>query len=346
MSVQFLMPFVYTERVYEPNDASERENALAGAKKSLAERGIDVLAQAIPLADHGVDARVVLARGDSRHEYAVLVRTSVTLSDAGRVSAPGLTTLVLTRFVSTRTADAFRRAGVQFLDQVGNAWIEFGDVLIDVRGRPRPKDAQPAVPSTGNLFSTARAQVIFALLTWPRLWDAPHRDLARAAGVSLGQAHNTRALLSKIGYHRDVAKNERTELLDLWAAAFPTGLATKLTRGMFHGALAPVKLADTDDVLYVSGEGAAADLLRPATMTLYVRDFDPRLPIVNRWRSDGPHNITIRHAFWDAPDPDPPGVHPAPWPLVYADLAASDDPRVRDAARTWRLDHARSDASS
>jgi hypothetical protein len=149
------------------------------------------------------------------------------------------------------------------------------------------------------------------------------------------------ALLAEAGYEADQGRPEQTQLLDLWAAAFPTGLAAKLTLAGFHGDIE--KLVSLG-MMFVSGEKAAEDLLRPATLTLYVEQLDPRLPIVNRWRADGRPNIVIRRKFWHSPDGDESreGLAVAPWPLVYADLLASDDSRVRGAATEWKDRHARS----
>jgi hypothetical protein len=285
-------------------------------------------------------AKVHLTRGGSDQDYALLYGPAVRLADAGRAGEADLPTLVFATFVAPKTAETFRRAGVQYLDTVGNAWIKFGDVLIDVRGRSRPDGAAArSHVGAGNLFSTGRAQVVFALLAWPRLWEAPRREVAHAAGVSLGQAHNALTLLAESGYGSERAHAHQTELLDLWAAAFPTGLAKKLTLATYRGDIGTVKKASADDPVFVSGESAADELLRPATLTLYVRELDPRLPIVNKWRSDGPANIVVRRKFWHAPDSsDAPlaGGRPAPWPLVYADLVNSDDPRARNVAKEWR----------
>jgi hypothetical protein len=231
---------------------------------------------------------------------------------------------------------------VQYLDAAGNAWIQFGDVLIDVRGRPRPADA-PRPPDTGNLFSPGRAQVIMALLAWPDLWDAPRREVAAAAGVSLGQTHNTLALLAETGYDRHGARSGRASLVDLWAAAFPSGLARRLSLATYRGEdLTEPKPARRGDTLAVSGETAVPDLLRPTTLTLYVTELDPRLAVANRWRADGEPNIVVRRRFWRDPietesDSTPIGI--APWPIVYADLLVSRDPRARDTALEWRTRH-------
>ena len=141
-----------------------------------------------------------LSRGTSARVYRLLYGQAVSLADAGLAHGAEPPTLVFTSFMSPRSAQALRRAGVQYLDLVGNAWVQFDGVLLDVRGRPRPDEmAVPAHRPAGNLFSTARAQVAFALLAWPPLWEATRRDLPHAAGVSLGQAHNALALLTENG---------------------------------------------------------------------------------------------------------------------------------------------------
>lgn len=305
---------------------------------------LGIAAKVEPVTAVGASFRRVevhLIRGASMQDYTLFFGPAVTFKDAAGVGGGPRPALLFTTFVAPKTAGAFRRAGVQYLDTAGNAWITFGDVLLDVRGRPRPARTNPGAHAACNLFSTGRAQVVFALLAWPHLWDAPQRDVAHAAGVSLGLAHNTLALLAEAGYDRHVIRPGRTELLDLWAAAFPTGLAQKLTLATYRGDIQDVKKVDAEDAVFISGGGAVNDLLRPATLTLYVDELDPRLPVVNKWRSDGLPNIVVRRKFWHAPyNSDAPlvGVRPAPRPLVYADLLSSDDPRVRTVAKEWR-DH-------
>lgn len=286
-------------------------------------------------------AEIRLARGASAQQYSLLEGPAISAADIARASTADLPVLVLTTYAAPRTIDMFRRVGVQYLDAAGNAWIAFGDVLVDVRGRPRPDHAIPK-RAASNLFSSGRAQVVCALLAWPHLWFASRRDVARAAGVSTGQAHNALALLAEAGYDSVEVGPRQTSLLDLWAAAFPTGLAQSLTLASFHGGIDEIKVAKPGDIAFVSGEVAVNDVLRPATLTLYVDELDPRLPVVNRWRADGKPNIVVRRAFWHAPDENElaDGLNIAPWPLVYADLLSGDDPRVRAAATQWRDRHA------
>jgi len=153
------------------------------------------------------------------------------------------------------------------------------------------------------------------------------------------------------GYRSD------SEFLDLWVASFPSGLARKLVLGTYQGSIEDFRKVSADDSVFiggavVSGEVAAADLLRPASLTIYVAELDPMLPVKNRWRSDRDSNITVRRKFWRTPpnethDYDGPlvGLRNAPAVLVYADLMASDDPRVREAATEWRKRIARPEAA-
>jgi hypothetical protein len=283
----------------------------------------------------------LLTRGRSTQVYTLIYGPAVRQADTARNLGRDLPTLVFTTFVAPKSAESLRRVGVHYVDTAGNAWVEFGEVLVDIRGRPRPPRTDSSIQTTShNLFSAGRAQVAFALLAWPRLWGAPLRQLAHAAGVSLGQAHNSRALLIRVGYRPGDTSTAQTNLLDHWAASLPAGLTPKIEIATFHGDPRSVQKVNPDDPVFVSGEAAVDDLLRPATLHLHVEELDPRLPIVNRWRSDEATNIVVRRKFWHAPDnTDAPltGLRPAPWPLIYADLMNSNDPRVRNVANEWRV---------
>lgn len=289
-----------------------------------------------------------MSRGGTTEPYVLLGTQRVRLADArGALAvAAGRPLLVWAHHVPPKTADALRRAGIQYADAAGNAHIEFGDVLVDVRGRqPRRPSPQPPSTTVTNLFSTSRSQVVFALLAWPALWSAPQREIARASGVSVGLANDTLRLLRASGYDLPASGRDNGDLLDHWAAAFPTGLAPRLRIADFHGDIDIDSLRGTS--IQISGESAVRDKIRPATLTIYVDDLaqpkGPSLPILNRWRSDGPTNVFVRRKFWHEPhDDELPTEAPrnSPWPLVYADLLATGDPRLRTIAHEWRNDAA------
>lgn len=249
--------------------------------------------------------------------------------------------------ITERSAELLRTLGINYLDQAGNAYITFEGVHIDVRGRrpPQTTTSTYAYSSRGgvNLFSTKRSQVIFALLAWPDLVDSPIREIANQSGASLGLVQETLELLIQYGFtneRRRFLPQQREHLLDRWAAAYPTGLGSSARTLMMSGNFD--NLAPTEGPVYVSGEAAVPALLRPETLVLYTHEVPTQVIRSHRWRRDDSHpNIFLRRQFWPTPQRhEQPGVYQAPWPLVYADLLASNDGRQREAAGQLRESHA------
>ncbi|MFI5936723.1 type IV toxin-antitoxin system AbiEi family antitoxin [Actinoplanes sp. NPDC051494] len=261
--------------------------------------------------------------------------------------------LVIGDRIDRRSADAFRAANIQFLDARGNAFIAFGDVFIDVRGRTGSGARLPAYPSasearpSANLFSRGRAQVIMALLAWPELVGGRRREIARASGTSLGQAHNVLTHLEDAGFllSTSAEMTKFDELLAWWTAAYPTGLGPRLELARFHGD--PRRPLQSDGPVRLSGETAAGvGIVHPATVTIYLDSVDQKLPVVNRWSTDPDRvrNVFVRRKFWTSPRPDEEDpevpVQNGPWPMVYADLMATGDARLAEVAGTWRASRA------
>lgn len=291
--------------------------------------------------------QVELSRRSSSASYLLVYLPSMSFSEASQAApSDGPPLLVVGDRVSERSARALREAEIQYLDAAGNAYVSFGDVLIDIRARrPAPMHkSMRHVERPTNLFSPRRARVIFALLAWPELDSAVVREIASTAGVSPGLAHETLDLLDRAGYldtgHRRRLRRS-DDLLDYWTAAYPSGLGATLSIAQFAGDIDQVRSTE-DHPIYLSGESAMVDLIRPASLTFYVDTFEPRLPLINRWRSDGHPNIFVRQKFWTPPTGSvewAPDSTTAPWQLVYADLLAAEDSRQAEVARRLRSEH-------
>jgi hypothetical protein len=309
--------------------------------------------------DTGVDALVTLSRADTKARYAVAVKEPMTLSSlTSRRSSSPHPLLVVGNRISQRSAAAFREAGVQFVDALGNAFITFGSVFVEVAGRTEPTGQAPKnvpgvppAPQPTNLFSSGRAKVILALLAWPELTGGTVREISNAAGISVGQTHDAMGRLEQAGFFLPTARRlTRTgELLRYWTAAYPTGLGRRLKIAQYHGDLSRPLISEWP--IRLSGESAeGVDIARPATLTVYLDAApDPKMSILNRWSAspDREPNVFVRHKFWVSPRPEEEDpavrVRNAPWPLVYADLVATGDPRLGEVARTWRAGFAGSD---
>ncbi|MEV8194976.1 MULTISPECIES: type IV toxin-antitoxin system AbiEi family antitoxin [Rhodococcus] len=316
--------------------------------------------------DRGFEAKAVLSRRGNVQHYALVFAAAMTLTQITHLRPPEIDAplLVVGKRITERSATAFRDQKIQYIDTLGNAYIEFGDVYVDVRGR-RPSthtpDARSKLPThrahdewglrlTHNLFSPRRSQVVFALLTWPQLTEMKIRDIANASGVSIGQAHDTLNLLEEAGFLRrgvPLRPYALHEILQPWALEYPRGLRKRLTLARFYTDepthFQPLR---PDQEFFFSGESAeGVDIQHPTTLTVYVEHFDRKLAFVNRWRDDPDQvpNVRVLQKFWTPPDEHPgsedskrDGPPNAPWPLVYADLLALNDPRLREVAETWR----------
>jgi hypothetical protein len=248
------------------------------------------------------------------------------------------------------SAETLRARGLWYIDGAGNAYLRNQDgLLIDVRGRRSAVSTQLDTLSEGlhgdgprNPFTPKRAQVVCVLLAAPELVEAPLRDIAECAGVSVGMAKETMDTLRTTGFLEYLGSRRRLvragELLDLWAAAYPGGLgrANRLfvASGDIHAWSAPEGLP-----VAVSGEQAMPGEIRnPESLVLYVDTADTRLPadllIHNRWHRDPHGSIVIRKLFCRSlPDEH---LRVAPAALIYADLLASREPRQLEVAHHMR----------
>ncbi|MET3207014.1 type IV toxin-antitoxin system AbiEi family antitoxin [Arthrobacter sp. UYEF13] len=256
--------------------------------------------------------------------------------------------LIAQGYIDEKQARGYRAQNLNFVDEAGNAFIAFGNVYVDVRGRrvsrrtPERKDAGAGVSASGvNLFSARRSRLLFVLLTWPYVPRLTIREISTLSGVSVGLAQETLKLLQREEY-LSVGPGpqllRQRELFEQWVMTYPHQLAPRLSLEAFrssepglHGPLAPG--------MEVSGESALPELLNPSSLTVYVEEFTPRMAVVNKWRRDEHPNVFVRHKFWTDPSsldieaPTMAGNLPTvPSTLVYADLLASGEPRQRDAA--------------
>lgn len=304
------------------------EEVLYEARARLVEVGLDV--------ELSGDSFALRWRGAPARLEARYV-SNLTLSAVE--SGPGFNsdrTLFVSQYINAKTADALRRRGLQYVDSSGNMNLVNDAWLINIHGRKTAPRTRPERYSSENIFSPRRAQVIFALLTWPELLDAPLRDLSTAAGVSLGLAHSTFFALKENQRMWPASVDGRQRLIDAWVASFPSGLAPSLGIRGFRAEKFDMFFGDD---IEVSGEAAHSAGLRPTRATVYVGELDDSLIMANRWRSDGPHNLFVRKKFWLAPwEQGPAGVRDAPPLIVYGDLVSSDDPRLQEAAAQLRAE--------
>lgn len=348
---------MYNEHVAEMNaytiTMSETEHILlAQSLKALEEStGIEALliSSEPPTKDDGVrpDALIRVGSGGLGPEFYAFVRRRLTNDILGyeisRVREVGPRRGVLvTNHVSPPQAEKLRRAGAQFLDAAGNAYLDDPPLYVLVTGRRR----LPAEPSgrakATRAFTMTWVKTVFALLCEPSLLKGTYREIAAAADIALGAVGEVIDNLKRAGYL--VEKNEggrgllkRKDLIGRWVEAYPERLRPKLYMGRYSDEKADwwKNARPESEGGCWGGEVAAAKLtgyLRPEVKTIYAPTKLARLQVKFRLQPDDKGDTEILKKFWDfgggSPRPDT-----APALLVYADLIASGDDRNIETAK-------------
>lgn len=248
--------------------------------------------------------------------------------------------LLVTEYVPLEAAIRLYNGGIQFIDTVGNAFVNQPPLFIFVKGNKLEKEE--TVLPVGRLFKGVGLKIAYLLLCRPELAGRPYRELAEMTDVALGTVNGTMTELVRKGFILDMGKkgkkllNMKT-LFERWVAAYTDYLKPKLLLGRFRGDGDWWKEVQLDPVIAQwGGEVAAAKLtryLKPGIVTLYAdKNRLTDLVIANRLKKDPLGNVEIIERFWPPLNYFGEGetVHPI---LIYADLAAIGEQRTMETAR-------------
>ncbi|MGB9992577.1 type IV toxin-antitoxin system AbiEi family antitoxin [Massilia sp. SM-13] len=253
--------------------------------------------------------------------------------------------LLLAPYLSRELAEHCQHLGLQFLDTHGNAYLRGDGFFILITGEKSDSGKAPVRAPKGTTSATS-LRVAFILLCKPEMAGATYQEIADAAGVSMGTAHNVFQSLVQRGYLIKRSQTgrrliEARRLLDEWILNYPSVLRPTLHRRRFS-ATDPDwwKGADLDEAHAVWGGEVAAfrmtKYLKPVTQTVYI---DPgtmdeslkKLVHQHRLKADPNGPIEVLEKFWNIELRHAKNV--APPILVYSELLALLDPRADEVAK-------------
>ncbi len=143
--------------------------------------------------------------------------------------------LVICDYINDEDAERFRESGINYLDNVGNAYLNLPPVYVFIQGK-RPKD-DFVQEKAARLFIDTGLRVILALLTNDGLLNANYRKIADHAGVSMGtigwvlrELKNQKFILTSKGKY---AWGRRTKLVKKWVESYPS-LREKYSLGVYY----------------------------------------------------------------------------------------------------------------
>ncbi len=308
---------------------------------------------------------VVRIKGDNRpfvieiKKWAAHANLGAIINKIYKIKNIPMDALLVADYVNPNMAAKLFEKNVQFIDTVGNAYINRLPIYIYVKGN-RKKDEGSVIQKegTGRAFSTTGLKVVYVFLCNPNLINATYRKIADVADVALGTVgwvlNDLKGLRFVIGRGR--VRNDRhlrhhRKLLERWVEAYPEKLRRKQRVGDFV-ARDPFWWKDVNIGQYQAqwgGEIAAArytnNYLRPEEVTLYLPKqmenrflAEAKLRRATEWVAEESNRVKIYRPFWRAQqnkdhlnNKNPIElVHPI---LAYADLIATADARNIEAAK-------------
>lgn len=142
--------------------------------------------------------------------------------------------LLLAPHIRPQQAAVLERAGIDYLDLVGNVHLNAPGLFVHIAGNQPPKEPAAAVLPTQRGW----IKTVMAILIRPGLPDTPYRDVAEQAGVALGTVAKCMKDLERRGFFADGKDGrrigDREALAALWVQGYVDGLRPKLAERRFQ----------------------------------------------------------------------------------------------------------------
>jgi hypothetical protein len=208
---------------------------------------IKVRERAKKLGHRRVDA-VVELQGETCVTYFVEVTKWVAQRHLGtlvdlmmQLPEPGL---LVADYINPKLAKRLKDRGIQYIDTMGNTFIDHAPIYINVRGNERKAtpvtfehralyqlEEEPArhqldqkKTATGRAFTAKGLRVVYAFLKYPDLIRATYREIAHKADVALGTVGwvvndlNTQGLIFGRGKNKRIG--DYHEMLQRWVDGY------------------------------------------------------------------------------------------------------------------------------
>lgn len=293
--------------------------------------------------DIQTDGTIDLYINNDREKFTVEFKKELreyqlpTIIDLNRMHKP---LMVIAGKIFPALKERLRNEQINYLDAAGNVYIKTAHNTIWLEGF---KHEELKKTVTNRAFTKTGLKMVFYLMLHKDAINMPHRMLANATGVALGNVKNVILGLQEAGYVLEVGQKRRLlqnrkALLDRWVAGYGETLKPGLHIGNFRLQTGH-PFQNLDSALIEPGKtvwgGEPAgewltDYLNPQILTVYT--IEKRNQAMVKWKlvpaPEG--DLRLYDKFWR----DEPGeLQPyAPALLVYTDLLLTGDPRCIETA--------------
>ena len=193
-------------------------------------RIIDAIVQ---IHDNGVKLTAEVKKWVAQANVGALINQIKHLAEPGQG-------LLVADYINPKLGERLKTADVQFLDTVGNAYINQKPIYVYIKGnKPQQVNFVKERDKTGRAFQPTGMKVVFEFLKDEQLVNAPYREIADRAAVALGAIGWVVNDLIKHGFLLEGFNDNQRKLvefdllLDKWVEAYPYKLKRKHKIGKF-----------------------------------------------------------------------------------------------------------------
>ena len=248
--------------------------------------------------------------------------------------------LVIAENLFPKIKDVLAEQGIAYIEMNGNINIETENILIKVEGK-RKKLHQPE--KYGRAFTKAGLKTIFLYLNNDNEINDTYREIAKNAGIAIGNVKLIHEGLIEMGYalklnDKELKLTNKKGLLEKWVTAYIEKLRLTLHIGNF-------RFNNPDDFFkwkdlnlkktqtQWGGEGAGnlyTEYLHPEVLTLYTTE--KKADIIKKYKllPDPNGNVIVYEKFWKDHQKFKNIVPPV---IAYADLIATGNRRCIETAQ-------------
>ena len=248
--------------------------------------------------------------------------------------------LVIAETLFPKIKNALVELGIAYIEMNGNINMETENLLLKIEGKHN-KYLKPE--KFGRAFTKTGLKAIFLFLTNENEINDTYREIARNAGIAIGNVKLIHEGLIEEGYalranEKELKLTNRKELLQKWVTAYTEKLKPTLYIGNFRfynpDEFIKWKTLDLERTFTQwGGEGAGniyTDYLQPEVLTLYTNEKKTNLIKEYKLLPDPDGYIIVYEKFWKDKQPFNNVVPPI---IAYADLLATGNRRCIETAK-------------
>ncbi len=293
--------------------------------------------------DNVFDGELELLFGKQKIRFLIEIRKElrnhqlVQLINLPRADKP---LVIIADHIFPKIKEELKNHDIGYMETNGNMYLNYDPVFIQIEGR---KDLPEGNEKKNRAFTKTGLKVIFMLLQDETILNQPYREIARQAGIALGNINYILNGLKQDGFLIAIENQKnmlvnKTQLLDKWIE----GYNEKLKPGLKVGTFRLKNMTDKNEwqkikfkpgKTFWGGEAGGAKLtgyLKPQELIIYTTETRNEL-IKNYGLIPDPNgNIKVFRKFWCTPQQM---EQIAPPLLVYTDLMNTGDGRCFETAK-------------